>query len=83
MGEERPERFESAAEAARETVRSLAQVTAALPRGEARPGQADMAEAAARAIEDGRHLVVQAGTGKSLASLVPAVPAATGRTPRC
>ena len=80
MGGERHERFESAAAAARETVRSLAQVTTALPHGEARPGQADMAEAAARAIEDGRHLVVQAGTGtgKSLAYLVPAV--LSGRT---
>ncbi len=80
MGGEPHERFQSATEAARETVRSLAQVTAALPHGEARPGQADMAEAAARAIEDGRHLVVQAGTGtgKSLAYLVPAV--LSGRT---
>lgn len=43
--------------------------------GEARPGQRDMAEAVGRAIEKGRHLVVQAGTGtgKSLAYLVPAV----------
>ena len=59
---------------------SLAKVTAALPHGEARPGQADMAEAVARAVEGGRHLVVQAGTGtgKSLAYLVPTV--LSGRT---
>lgn len=43
--------------------------------GEARPGQRRMAELVATAIERGRHLVVQAGTGtgKSLAYLVPAV----------
>ena len=59
---------------------SLAKVTAALPHGEARRGQADMAEAVARAVEGGRHLVVQAGTGtgKSLAYLVPTV--LSGRT---
>jgi ATP-dependent DNA helicase DinG len=51
----------------------LAAVTAALPSGEARPGQIEMAEAVARAIESGRHLVVQAGTGtgKTLAYLLP------------
>ncbi|QGG95635.1 ATP-dependent DNA helicase [Actinomarinicola tropica] len=55
---------------------TLAEVVAGLPSGgEARPGQAVMAEAVARAIESERHLVVQAGTGtgKSLAYLVPAV----------
>ena len=43
--------------------------------GESRPGQITMAEAVAAAIEHGRHLVVQAGTGtgKSLAYLVPAL----------
>jgi ATP-dependent DNA helicase DinG len=54
----------------------LATVAAALPHGgEERPGQVQMAEAVARAIESERHLVVQAGTGtgKSLAYLVPAV----------
>jgi ATP-dependent DNA helicase DinG len=55
---------------------ALRRVTAALPDGgEARPGQVHMAEATAAAMEEGRHLVVQAGTGtgKSLAYLVPAV----------
>ncbi len=46
---------------------------AALPRAEVRPGQLDMAQAVGRAIDDRRHLVVQAGTGtgKTLAYLVP------------
>ena len=50
-------------------------VTAALPAAEDRPGQRDMAERVAAAIEHGRHLVVQAGTGtgKTLAYLVPAI----------
>ena len=43
--------------------------------GAERPGQVTMAEAVQRSIETGEHLAVQAGTGtgKSLASLVPAV----------
>jgi ATP-dependent DNA helicase DinG len=54
---------------------ALEQATSALPGAEARPGQLTMARAVAEAIERGRHLVVQAGTGtgKSLAYLVPAV----------
>ena len=54
---------------------TLADVTAALPGAEARPGQTEMAEAVAAAIVTGRHLVVQAGTGtgKTLAYLVPAI----------
>src|SRR5437588_9450152 len=55
---------------------ALRRVTAQLPGGgEPRPGQVAMAEAVERAIEAGRHLVVQAGTGtgKSLAYLVPAI----------
>jgi len=51
-------------------------VASALPGGgEDRPGQQHMAQAVARAIDEGRHLVVQAGTGtgKSLAYLLPAV----------
>jgi ATP-dependent DNA helicase DinG len=58
------------------TASTLGRVVAALPGGgEARPGQSQMAVAVAEAIEGGRHLVVQAGTGtgKSLAYLVPAV----------
>jgi ATP-dependent DNA helicase DinG len=43
--------------------------------GEERPGQVAMAQAVADALTEGRHLVVQAGTGtgKSLAYLVPAL----------
>jgi ATP-dependent DNA helicase DinG len=54
---------------------ALKRVTAALPAGEERPGQAEMAEAVAQSIADKRHLAVQAGTGtgKTLAYLVPAV----------
>jgi ATP-dependent DNA helicase DinG len=52
--------------------------------GTERPGQVRMAHAVAEAVETGRHLLVQAGTGtgKSLAYLVPAVQHAvdTGRT---
>ncbi len=53
---------------------ALAAVTSRLPGGEARPQQVEMCSAVARAVNDGRHLVVQAGTGtgKSLAYLVPA-----------
>jgi ATP-dependent DNA helicase DinG len=54
---------------------ALQRVTAALPAGEERPGQVEMAEAVARAVDEGRHLVVQAGTGpgKTLAYLVPVI----------
>ncbi|MGI9606465.1 MAG: ATP-dependent DNA helicase [Acidimicrobiales bacterium] len=55
---------------------ALVAVAEALPGGgEDRPGQIEMAEAVADAIEGGSHLVVAAGTGtgKSLAYLVPAV----------
>ncbi|HXW39443.1 MAG TPA: ATP-dependent DNA helicase [Acidimicrobiales bacterium] len=54
---------------------TLRAVTGALPGGgEERRGQEQMASAVARAVAEGRHLVVQAGTGtgKSLAYLVPA-----------
>ncbi len=54
---------------------TLRAVTGALPGGgEEREGQEAMAEAVAMAMAEGRHLVVQAGTGigKSLAYLVPA-----------
>ncbi len=53
----------------------LAQAAAGLPGGgEQREGQRQMAVAVERSIAEGRHLVVQAGTGtgKSLAYLVPA-----------
>jgi ATP-dependent DNA helicase DinG len=54
---------------------ALAAVTHALPAAEDRPGQVEMAEAVASAIESGRHLVVAAGTGtgKTMGYLVPAI----------
>ena len=53
----------------------LRQVVAALPAGEVRTGQVEMAEAVAKALASGGHVAVTAGTGtgKSLAYLVPAV----------
>ena len=54
----------------------LERIRTALPGGgEERAGQQTMVEAVERAMSDGRHLVVQAGTGtgKSLGYLVPAV----------
>jgi ATP-dependent DNA helicase DinG len=54
---------------------ALERATAALAGAEDRPGQRQMAEAVAAAISTGEHLAVQAGTGtgKTLASLVPAI----------
>ncbi len=54
---------------------ALERVTHALSRREERPGQQQMAAAVARAIDSGRSVVVQAGTGtgKTLAYLVPAI----------
>jgi hypothetical protein len=54
---------------------ALARITAAIPGGEERAGQLEMAAAVAEAIDAGRHLLVQAGTGtgKTLAYLVAAV----------
>ncbi len=55
---------------------ALGRVVRELPGGgEARAGQARMAEAVAEAIASGRHLVVRAGTGtgKTLGYLVPAI----------
>jgi ATP-dependent DNA helicase DinG len=53
----------------------LASAVAAVPGGITRDGQRLMAGAVAQAVEDGEHLLVQAGTGtgKSLAYLVPAL----------
>lgn len=53
----------------------MARVVAALPDGEARQGQLDMARAVAVSIDTKRHLIVQAGTGtgKSIGYLVPAI----------
>ena len=60
-----------------DVTKALAAVTGALPAAEDRPGQQQMAQAVAAAIENGRHLVVQAGTGtgKTLGYLVPAITA--------
>ncbi|MEY2583234.1 MAG: ATP-dependent helicase DinG [Ilumatobacteraceae bacterium] len=54
---------------------ALAQVTASLPAAEERPGQQQMASAVSEAIDAGKHLIVQAGTGtgKTMGYLVPAV----------
>ncbi|HUF33067.1 MAG TPA: ATP-dependent DNA helicase [Acidimicrobiales bacterium] len=67
-------------QAAPDVRRALAAVTAALPAGEERPGQVEMAVAVAGAIASGEHLLVQAGTGtgKTIAYLVPAI--LSGRT---
>jgi ATP-dependent DNA helicase DinG len=56
----------------------LAAVTAALPVAEERPGQVEMAVQIARALRNGRHAVVRAGTGtgKTLGYLVPVVASA-------
>ncbi|HEX3426620.1 MAG TPA: ATP-dependent DNA helicase [Acidimicrobiales bacterium] len=59
-----------------EVAAALDHVVGALPGGgDSRPGQRRMAAAVAEAIEQRRHLIVQAqtGTGKSLAYLVPAL----------
>jgi ATP-dependent DNA helicase DinG len=63
-----------------EVRRALGGVTARLPEGTDRPGQAQMAEAVAVAIRTRTHLAVQAGTGtgKTLGYLVPAI--LSGRT---
>ena len=49
--------------------------TAGLSDAEDRPGQRSMAEHVAEALETGRHVIVQAGTGtgKTLGYLVPIV----------
>ena len=58
-----------------ETVREVLGVAVDALGGQRRDGQVEMAEAVATAFEDGRHLLVQAGTGtgKSLAYLVPSL----------
>jgi ATP-dependent DNA helicase DinG len=57
------------------TREALEQITAQLPTGEQRAGQIEMAEAVARSIVEGDHLVVEAGTGtgKTFAYLVPCI----------
>ena len=53
----------------------LANVVAALPAAEERPGQQNMAAAVNEAINGNKHLIVQAGTGtgKTIGYLVPAL----------
>ena len=62
-------------DAATTTVREVLAGAVAALGGEERAGQIRMAEAVARAMDSGEHLLVQAGTGtgKSLAYLVPAL----------
>jgi ATP-dependent DNA helicase DinG len=57
------------------THEALERITERLPAGERREGQFEMAEGVTRAIVDGRHLVVEAGTGtgKTFAYLVPVI----------
>jgi ATP-dependent DNA helicase DinG len=67
-----------------EEVRSLFSETGLLAGAknfEYRPQQQEMAVAVARALEEERHLVVEAGTGvgKSLAYLAPAILFAIGK----
>ena len=59
----------------RHSVREVLDVAVAALGGQERPGQIAMAEAVQAAMDDGRHLLVQAGTGtgKSLGYLVPAL----------
>jgi len=59
----------------RDTLALLHQVTSALPHVEERQGQNEMAVAIAIAVENKRHLIVQAGTGtgKTLGYLVPLI----------
>ena len=54
---------------------ALTTVTSSLPNAEERPGQQRMAVLVEEAIDNRRHLVVQAGTGtgKTFAYLVPAI----------
>ncbi|MEX1218706.1 MAG: ATP-dependent DNA helicase [Acidimicrobiales bacterium] len=57
------------------TRKALEQITAQLIAGEQRDGQVEMAEAIARSIVEGTHLIVEAGTGtgKTFAYLVPTI----------
>ncbi|GAA1732869.1 ATP-dependent DNA helicase [Aeromicrobium alkaliterrae] len=57
------------------TVREVLHAAVSSVGGVERPGQVEMAEAVAAAMEEGRHLLVQAGTGtgKSLGYLVPSL----------
>ena len=62
-------------ETAKPSLRELLAAAVEAIGGVERPGQVEMAEAVARSMTEGSHLLVQAGTGtgKSLAYLVPAL----------
>ncbi|MDA1362730.1 ATP-dependent DNA helicase [Glycomyces luteolus] len=68
---------EPATKAERDALAILDAAVAATPHGQAREGQREMCAAVAAAIETGKHLLVQAGTGtgKSLAYLCAALAA--------
>ncbi|WP_079032326.1 ATP-dependent DNA helicase [Streptomyces specialis] len=72
---EEPREGGESGESAGPALTDLLRAAVAAVGGAERPGQVAMAEAVAAAIEDGTHLLVQAGTGtgKSLGYLVPAV----------
>lgn len=61
--------------AATEAIAALRRITARLPVAEERQGQVDMVAEVAKALDNSRHVVVQAGTGtgKSLGYIVPVV----------
>jgi len=61
--------------AATEAIAALRRITSRLPSAEERQGQVDMVAEVAQALDKGRHVVVQAGTGtgKSLGYIVPVV----------
>ncbi len=61
--------------AGNEAIDALRRIVAAMPGAEERQGQIDMVHAVASAVDAGRSVIVQAGTGtgKSLGYLVPAI----------
>ena len=69
-----PDKLTKESQTPTKTAKLLAHAVAELG-GTLRQGQLDMAVATAQAMENGRHLLVQAGTGtgKSLGYLVPAI----------
>ena len=61
--------------AGNEAIEALRRIVAEMPGAEERQGQIDMVHAVASAVDAGRSVIVQAGTGtgKSLGYLVPAI----------
>ena len=78
-----PDKLTKESQTPTKTAKLLAHAVAELG-GTLRQGQLDMAVATAQAMENGRHLLVQAGTGtgKSLGYLVPAVQHAVTKNER-